>query len=69
MGGGGRKGGPKKRKGRRRGGRRRTRANRMGERTKRENKGRGILIVEAIMGLVSNMVSGKFPGNHKDDPS
>ena len=35
----------------------------------RENNERDILIEGAIMGLGRNLVLGKLPGTHKDDPS
>ena len=35
----------------------------------RESNERDILIEGAIMGLERNLVLGKFPGNHKNDPS
>ena len=42
---------------------------RVGGRTERENKERDVLIEGDIVGLGRNLVLGKFPGIHKDDPS
>ena len=38
-------------------------------RIEKYSKERDILIEGAIVGLARNLVLGKFPGNHKDDPS
>ena len=41
----------------------------VGEGTRWESNERGILIEGVIMGLGTNLVPGRFPGIHKDDPS
>ena len=40
-----------------------------GEKTKSKSKKRDILIYGAIKGPARNMLLGKFPGIHKNDPS
>ena len=47
----------------------RTRGNGSCGGTKRENKERDISIEGVIVGLGRNLMLGKLPGNHKDDPS